>query len=675
MTAQQGWLQIMVQITATPPRLPPQVVRWIARTIDWIRSAFVQVVQAGQAGRSSQAAGAIDPLSILLSASRSLPSEPDFAGNLPADPEQWRYQAILEDQTELICRYLPDTTILYVNDAYCRYFGLTKPDLIGKSYAPVVYEDDRPLVSQLIDSLNSRNPQVTIENRVIVNGEVRWTQWNNRCFYDDQGQIVECQSVGRDITQLKAVETALRESEQRYRTLIEAIPQLVWVAAVDGVTRIDYNQRWFDYTGQSPTAVMGDQWLSVMHPDDVETALQQWQTALAEGTSYEAEYRLRRADGVYVWHLSKGEPVRNEQGQIIRWYGTCTDISERKRHEAERQRTQQALQQLNETLELRVVDRTAELVTVNADLRREIQDRQQAEQSLQQLNLTLEQRVRDRTQAVEAANQELEAFAYSVAHDLRAPLRAIQGFAQVLLEDYGPLLDELGQEYVQRMATSAEHLDVLIEDLLTYSRLGRAEIHLQQVNLAALLDSILSELESVLRAKQATIAIESELPIVYAQRSVLKQILINLIDNGLKFVAAEVSPQLRIWVEPQALQPDSSNIPPDQPQTQRPIEPPPIQPSQTQPSQIQPSQTQPPQWIRLWIADNGIGINPNHQARIFRAFERLHGVEVYPGTGIGLAIVKRGIERLGGRVGVESAVHQGSRFWIELPIYPKQDSL
>jgi PAS domain S-box-containing protein len=261
-------------------------------------------------------------------------------------------------------------------------------------------------------------------------------------------------------------------------------------------------------------------------------------------------------------------------------------------------------------------------------------ERKQTEQALYQLNLTLEQRVQDRTHALEDANQELEAFSYSVAHDLRAPLRAIQGFAQVLQEDYDSALDDLGKEYLHRMATSAEHLDILVQDLLTYSRLGRAEIHLQRINVAAIVQGILADLKPGLQARQATIEVVSDLPSVYAQRSILKQILSNLIDNASKFVAPDVQPQIRIWAE--IKEPVLSDVEAH------------------------------PRWVRICVEDNGIGIDPKHQARIFNAFERLHGIEAYPGTGIGLAIVKRGVKRLGGRVGIESALNQGCRSWIEL---------
>lgn len=267
-----------------------------------------------------------------------------------------------------------------------------------------------------------------------------------------------------------------------------------------------------------------------------------------------------------------------------------------------------------------------------ANLLAEAIARKQTEEEVSQLNQTLEQRVQERTQQLEEANQEMEAFSYSVAHDLRAPLRAIQGFSQVLIEDYGSQLDELGQEYINRMGASAEHLDQLIQDLLAYSRLGRTEVQLKRVSLSAVIEGVLAELQPELEAKQAQVFVNSSLPVVKAQRNVLKQVIFNLVANANKFVEPDVLPIVRIGAEERKINP------------------------------LDPESS----WVRLWIEDNGIGILPQHQDRIFEAFERLHGVEAYPGTGIGLAIVKRGIERMGGRVGVESVLGEGSRFWIEL---------
>lgn len=253
--------------------------------------------------------------------------------------------------------------------------------------------------------------------------------------------------------------------------------------------------------------------------------------------------------------------------------------------------------------------------------------RKKTEEENHNLNATLEARVKERTEQLEEANKELEAFCYSVSHDLRAPLRAIQGFGQVLLEDYESLFDDMGREYLNRLITAAAHLDTLILDLLAYSRLGRTRIQLGQIDLAGMVQAILQELESELQENQAKVSITTTLPLVKSQQTILKSIITNLITNALKFVHPNTQPVVLIWAEEQG------------------------------------------KYVRLWVEDNGIGIAPEHQKRIFRVFERLHGIESYVGTGIGLAIVKRGVESLNGSVGVFSNLNQGSRFWIELPKY------
>lgn len=248
-----------------------------------------------------------------------------------------------------------------------------------------------------------------------------------------------------------------------------------------------------------------------------------------------------------------------------------------------------------------------------------------AEAEVRRLNQTLEQRVHERTVQLEEANQEMQAFSYSVSHDLRAPLRAMQGFAQALLEDYGDQLDDLGQEYAHRIVAAAGRMENLIQDLLSYSRLSRAELGLQQVNLTAVMMEVLTQLESELKERQAQVRVENPLPQVIGHYSTLVQIVTNLLSNAIKFVPASIKPQVQVWAEKRGND------------------------------------------VCLCVKDNGIGIASEHQHRIFSVFERLHGTEAYPGTGIGLAIVRKGVERLGGRVGVESQSTQGSCFWVELP--------
>jgi signal transduction histidine kinase len=254
----------------------------------------------------------------------------------------------------------------------------------------------------------------------------------------------------------------------------------------------------------------------------------------------------------------------------------------------------------------------------------EIAERKRAEEVIHRLNQTLERRVAERTAALKETNEQMEAFCYSVSHDLRAPLRAMQGFSQALLEDYEQQLDETGREFARRIVKSAEHMDSLIQDLLAYSRLSRLELKFEPVELDTVMASVLSVLSEEQKRKDARIEVKRPLPQVVGHPATLEQVLTNLISNALKFVAPNVVPRVDVWGEAG----DG--------------------------------------WVRLWVEDNGIGIEPEFHERIFRVFERLHGAGTYPGTGIGLAIVRKAIERMGGRVGVSSAAGRGSRFWIEL---------
>lgn len=252
---------------------------------------------------------------------------------------------------------------------------------------------------------------------------------------------------------------------------------------------------------------------------------------------------------------------------------------------------------------------------------RDVTSAKAADSEIARLHAELTERVRQ----LEAANRELEAFAYTVSHDLRAPLRAMQGFSQALLEDYGSALDETAGEYARRVVGAAERMDVLIGDLLQYSRLTRAELPPRPMSLARAVEEARHQLGAALTERGARITVEEGLPDVLAHARTVVQVLTNLLSNAVKFVAADVEPRVRVRAERRGAS------------------------------------------VRLWVEDNGIGIAPEHQERIFRVFERLHGLEAYPGTGVGLAIVAKGTERMGGRAGVESAPGAGSRFWVELP--------
>jgi signal transduction histidine kinase len=259
------------------------------------------------------------------------------------------------------------------------------------------------------------------------------------------------------------------------------------------------------------------------------------------------------------------------------------------------------------------------------EAQREIAMRKEIESRMRTLNAELERRVSERTQLLEEATREANSFAYTVAHDLRAPLRAITGFCQALKEDYTSAVDPTGRDYLDRIVAGARKMDELIRDLLDYARINRAEIKRSFVDLDPVIDEVVHLMAAELKERQAEVRVEKPLGRVFGHGPVLVQVLTNLISNATKFVAPSVRPMVQIRGEVR------KNV------------------------------------VRVLIQDNGIGIAPEHQERIFGIFERLNRAEEFPGTGIGLAIVRRAMERLGGKVGVQSELSVGSTFWLELP--------
>jgi len=255
----------------------------------------------------------------------------------------------------------------------------------------------------------------------------------------------------------------------------------------------------------------------------------------------------------------------------------------------------------------------------------EVTELKQAQRHLREANLLLERRIQERTERLAEANLELRAFAHTVAHDLRAPLRNVEGYTDALLEDESPQLSERGRNFLVRIGDAVQRMDRLITDLLAYSQLSRAELRLQAVDLERVLSLALRNLETQVSRSKARIEIVSPLPAVLGSEAILVQVFENLIGNALKFVPPGVVPEVRI----QGREDGGS--------------------------------------AHVWVSDKGIGIAPEQRDRVFGVFERLHGEEAYPGTGIGLAIVRKGVERLGGSAQLEEAA-AGATFHLCLPL-------
>ncbi|HLH56959.1 MAG TPA: ATP-binding protein [Verrucomicrobiae bacterium] len=334
---------------------------------------------------------------------------------------------------------------------------------------------------------------------------------------------------------------------------------------------LQLNPSWESVLGYSESELKSISGLDLVHPSDREAMVKRMEHLRIGAGPAQLEARYRHKDGSYRWLLWSAVPFPVEN-----------------------------------------------LIYIFA---RDITPRKEAECKVASLNRELEQRLA----ALTAINGELEAFNYSIAHDLRTPLRSMSGFAKALLEDESANLSSMGLEYATRIARSANYMDNLLLDMLAYSRLAAADIRPEPFSLDEPIAELLGLVEKEVRDRKVKVEVRAPLGSVFAHLPTFKQVATNLISNSIKFLSPDRAPCVTIYT------------------------------------------TNEGQFVRLWIQDNGIGIAPEHHDKIFGLFQRLHDNQTYPGTGIGLALVRKGAERMGGRVGVESRPGMGSRFWVDLP--------
>lgn len=430
-----------------------------------------------------------------------------------------------------------------------------------------------------------------VENQRFGSTERRFYLNNVAPIRGAGGEIIGGVGAMLDVTDQIEAERALRDSEARFRSLANAMPQLVWSALPDGTVDY-YNERVGLYDG-----IRGDgsrwEWAPVLHSDDHARTAEAWRRAISTGDGYEIEHRVRLSDGSFRWHLSRAVPVRSDDGKIVRWYGTATDI--------------------HEQIELR-----------EALLH--------SESELQRLNQDLERRVADRTSELANKNEELQQFAHVASHDFQEPLRKIQTFANLLETERTEVLDDEARFYLSRIENAAERMSQLLADMLDFSRVTTRTTPKHLVHISDVVRQAMSDLEMNIRESGAQIEVDADASIE-ADENQLRQVINHLLLNALKFRRPGVIPHVRITAQHQA--------PADGPDD--------------------------PGACRITVEDNGIGFNARYADRIFQPFERLHGRSEFPGTGMGLAICRRIVQRHDGRIWAESEPGSGSRFIIELP--------
>ncbi|OFX83803.1 MAG: hypothetical protein A2W99_03055 [Bacteroidetes bacterium GWF2_33_16] len=420
-----------------------------------------------------------------------------------------------------------------------------------------------------------------------------------------------------DITERKKTEKTLSESEERLRLAISSTKQGFFdlnmktgeaIVNDDYILMLGYDPSVFQETHKN--------WLSRLHPDDVENTQQKYNDYITgKIPEYKVEFRQKTKQGKWKWIMSTGKIFETDNnGKPIRMLGIHTDIDEMKSVQIE-------LQNNRENLEKLVKDRTVELNEQASKLKESqsallflLEDINESREELQVVNSKLEE-----------ANKELEAFTYTVSHDLKAPLRAIDGFSNFLLEDYKDKLDEEGLRLINIICENTKKMDHLIVDLLQLSKVNRNEMHFSNIDMNIFANQIYTEIASPELINKFKFKV-NDIPTAYADQILLKQVWINLISNAIKFTRTK----------------DICSIEID--------------------GKIE------NEFVIYSIKDSGVGYDIRYESKLFGVFQRLHKADEYEGTGVGLSIVKRIINRHGGKVWAESELGKGSTFYFSLPV-------
>jgi two-component system CheB/CheR fusion protein len=486
------------------------------------------------------------------------------------------------------------------SDGYYDIFGFAASDPLAQKHSSRIkhiHPDDRHRVQEAFNSvLQGAIREFNVSYRYQKsNGEYAYVLDRGTVLTEEHGIPYRMIGAMVDVTRLEQVtqqvqkkNAELQSAIQQFRFVTDFMPQMVWSAQPNGYHDF-YNQQWYDYTGLGQDKTNSNSWPAILHPDDYEKAWKVWQHSLETGDPFETEYRLRRRDNVYRWFLARAYPMHDEQGSIIKWFGTCTDIDDQKRAE--------------QLLEEKIQSRTRELKLLNKRL--------------------------------EASNSDLLQFASVASHDLKEPLRKIHFFSGLIREQLPGDINGSIATYIDRIIKASSRATNLINDVLSYSRLSGDNLF-AKVDLNKVVQEILQDFELVIQEKDAKIRVDT-LPVITAVPGQMRQLFQNIINNALKFHKPDQPPLIQIECSV-----TEKNGYADLKETKGAL-------------------------YEITIKDDGIGFDNQYAQKIFSLFQRLNNKEKYEGTGIGLAIANKIVERHHGIIIAKGEPNKGAEFNIILP--------
>ena len=522
-----------------------------------------------------------------------------------------QFRSLIEQSGDAMYLSDIDGNIILVNNKACESLGYERNELLQLTIADIdVNFSTNEKMNTAWENIES-NTHLTLETQhKCKDGTLRSVELS--IGYYELSNKKHILGFARNITQRKEAEEELMRSQNFNQTLLNTSPDLIYVYDITEKKNIYSNaglSKILGYTAHDIQS-LGDTLISdLMHPDDFKTYLStiipRYQTA-KDGEMIESEYRMKHKNGSWCWLQSKETIfLRHENGLPQQIFGICIDISARKNTEFE-------IKSHQDNLEHTVEERTESLAQSQVALLNLVDDLNDNSELLEQTNNQLK-----------SVNQELESFSYSVSHDLRAPLRGIDGFSLALLEDYGHLLDEQGKNYLTRVRKDTQKMATLIDEMLNLSRLGRMTLQPVSVNLSEIAHAINQEFNENNPDRNVQFIVESDITCL-ADPTLIRAVLQNLLENAWKFTSKQAVSIIEFGKKEE----DDKTV--------------------------------------YFVKDNGAGFDMKYQKKLFTPFQRLHQESEFPGTGIGLTTVQRIIHRHNGTLWAESEVNKGATFYFSL---------